>query len=118
MRVMRERLGLPTRWVADTLDVAERSVHRWEAGTAPIPDEIARLLLAWTRHAQAAVDEWVDRVATQIAAQGAPVELTTYRTDVDFDAAQRDTLWPASWHRAIAGRVLERLPDLVVVEYD
>lgn len=81
-KAVRERLGLTTRWVADELGVAERSVHRWEADTSPIPDGVVEALESWeTLH--------VNRVA---AADDVVVIPRT---------GERDGL-PASWWRSVA----------------
>ena len=45
LRCLREWLGLTTRWLADHLDVAERSVHRWESGAYPVPAGVASEVL-------------------------------------------------------------------------
>ena len=43
-------------------------------------------------------------------------EIETYRTDVDY--ARAGGVHPASWHRAICGRVSEAYPDAVVEYWD
>lgn len=109
-RVLREFLGLTTRWMAEHLDVAERTVHRWEDGTSPIPLGVqveVRELAAFTGRI---VDGWV-------AAHSRPRvnrAMQTYRTDTDYHATHQPGggSWSASWHRAMTARVAERVPGL------
>lgn len=108
LRCIRERLGLTTRWLADHLDVAERSVHRWESGAWPVPDGVRRELeVLQARHAGL-----VDQLVAGLVEMPDPV-LTTYRTD--DDAAGCGESMPASWHRALVGRVLEQYRGATVV---
>ena len=92
-RTARERLGLATRWVAETLGVAERSVHRWEADQSPVPAGVAIM-----------VGYWAGQAVRLRHALDADSEIVTYRTDADMHEARPDlAYWPASWHRAVAG---------------
>lgn len=106
-RCLREWLGLTTRWLADKLDVAERTVHRWEADVSPIPAGVADALLALSEQTygilNTAIDEMLDLPDPAIA---------TYRTDEEFAAAQPEAGWPASWHRALCARVADEVPGL------
>jgi DNA-binding transcriptional regulator YiaG len=109
-KVTRERLGLTTRWLADHLAVAERTVHRWEAGQQAVPggvqDELDRLA--------AIAGAAVEQLEAELEQMPDP-HVVTYRTDDDYRAVEPDTDWPASWHRALAARVAERRPDAAVV---
>lgn len=109
LRVVREWLGLTTRWLADHLDVAERSIHRWESGERPIPDGVR---LAVERLEQA-TSEIVEAAVT--ACNDAPDPgLITYRSDGEYAEHHPEQPWPASWHRAVVARVAHEVPGLTI----
>lgn len=109
LKVIREYLGLTTRWLADHLGVAERTVHRWESGASPIPDgvrlEVERLEVATATAVGAAVEACMDLPDPAVV---------TYRTDEEYRARHPEPTWPASWHRAVVARVAEEVPGLVI----
>lgn len=109
LRVVREHLGLTTRWLADHLSVAERSIHRWENGDRDVPDGV-----------RVAVED-LERVTAELvtAAVGACSDardpgMLTYRSDIDYRAAHPVQPWPASWHRALVARVAQEVPGLEI----
>jgi DNA-binding XRE family transcriptional regulator len=109
LKVVREHLGLTTRWLAEHLQVAERTVHRWEMGVSSIPDGVRvtmeRLEQVTAGLVGAAVDACNDaRDPTMI----------TYRTDGDYRAHYPEQSWPASWHRALVARVAHEVPGLAI----
>lgn len=106
-RVVREYLGLPQDWLAAHLQVTERTVRRWEAGTSLIPDGV-RLEL---EDIEARTGEFISRVIDSIMDVPDPV-IVTYRSDDDYRAAHPDQPWPASWHRAVVARVAQEVPAL------
>lgn len=109
-KVVREYLGLTTRWVADHLGVAERSVHRWEAGVSPIPDGVRIQMERWEDDTARSV------VAGVVALMDVPEPaVVTYRTDADYQRAEPGAEWPASWHRAVVARVAAAVPGLLIV---
>lgn len=112
-RLAREHLGLTTRWLADHMGVAERTVHRWEAGTSLVPEgvRIEMDLLA------IATDREVERAVSRCRAQEQPT-LATYRTDRDYLRAEPGQGRPASWHRAVAARVAAKVPHLTVTYWE
>ena len=81
-RATRERLGLTTRWIADELDVNERSVHRWENGQSPIPEGVVGALEEWG----ALHDQYVTEARDPVV-----VPRTGHRGG-----------FPAAWWRAVA----------------
>jgi predicted transcriptional regulator len=97
-RCTRERLGLPIRWVAEELGVQERSVSRWEDGTHPVPQGVADTMKVWAAAADA-----LYREVSVVHPNGEAFR--TYRTDADYRPTGMID-WPASWHRAIAGRLV------------
>lgn len=112
MKVVREWLGLTTAWLANYLDVAERTVHRWESGVSVIPDgvrvSIERLETDTADHVARAVAAYEDmRDPTE-------VPMVTYRTDFDYRAEHPGVAWPASWHRAVCARVAHEIPGITI----
>ncbi len=107
LRVIRERLGITGEWLAAYLGVQGRTWRRWEAGTSPIPDAVTRALEELTAMTEGA--------AAQIVAQlrdTTDPAVIVYRTDEDYWRANPGDARLASWHRAVAARVLEEIPDL------
>lgn len=109
LRVVREHLGLTTRWLAEHLGVQERTVHRWEADVSPIPDGV-----------RCAVEDLEARTAEVVSAAAAACldtpdpAILTYRTDADYREHHPEQPWSASWHRAVTARVAREVPGLVV----
>lgn len=109
LRVVREWLGLTTRWLAEHLGFAERTVHRWESGTSVIPDGVR--LAVEQLEATTAV---VVGAAVQACNDARDPTILTYRTDQEYRAHHPEQSWPASWHRAVVARVAHQVPGLVI----
>ena len=107
LRCLREWLGLTTRWLADHLDVAERSVHRWESGAYPVPAGVASDVLRLSEVAYDVLNGIVDRLL-DLPDPG----VVTYRSDADYRAHHPEQDWPASWHRALCARLADEVPGL------
>lgn len=105
-RIAREDLGLTMEHVAARLGVAERTVRRWEAGTSRIPAGVAEQVGDLTDQADAQVDAW----ATRLLDVAEPVLVIPREGERDG--------WPASWWRALAARIVERVDGLRVVYAD
>lgn len=99
-RCLRESLGISTGWFATYLDIAERTILRWEYGRNPLREHAIATLQAIADDAAAVYDEFAAALATDPAAP-----IRTYRTDDDYRTAEPGSVYPASWHRAIAQRV-------------
>lgn len=113
LRTIREHLGLTTRWVADHLGVAERSVHRWESGERDVPDGVRRQLEQWEIDTATTIDRAV------IGLMDLPdPAVATYRSDEHYRQHEPDALWPALWHRATIARIAERVPGLIIAYRD
>lgn len=108
-RVVREFLGLTTRWVADQLRVAERTVHRWESGVSPIPDGVRMQIEQWEQITAQVVTEGIENLLDL-----PDPALGTYRSDEDYRAAEPGEPWPASWHRAVVARIAQEAPALII----
>lgn len=107
LRCTRECLGLTTRWLAQHLSVAERSVHRWEAETQRIPegvaDEVQRLSALTYEARSELTDKMFDLPEFCVI---------TYRSDGDYRAHEPESDWPASWHRALCARLADEVTGL------
>lgn len=100
-RVLRESVGMTINGTARTLGVSERAVSYWDRGTRPVPAGVVEDVRRWIREA----DQLVDRCVESLAGVPGAV-LVTFR-DNEYDGE-----YPASWHRAVAARVAERVPGL------
>lgn len=109
LRVVREWLGLTTRWLAERLSVQERTVHRWEADASPIPDAIRVTVEQLEADTAAVVSAAVDTLN-----DAADPGILTYRTDADYRVHHPELPWPASWHRAVTARVAHEVPGLPI----
>lgn len=116
LRCLREWLGLTTRWLAEHLDVAERSVHRWESNVQRIPEGVAAEVLRLSQ----LTHEVLDGLALDLLDKTDPGVAVTYRTEEDYHAHRMSILlgeplpveWPASWHRAMCARLVDQVPGL------
>ena len=120
LRCLRERLGLTTRWLAEHLDVAERSVHRWEAGVQRVPDGVAAEVWRMDRVARgelAVMGDHLDHRSFLVTSRSGSLmvvhpSVITYRSDEDYRAHHPEQDWPASWHRALCARLADEVPGL------
>lgn len=110
LKVVREHLGLTTRWLAEHLRVAERTVHRWEMGVSPIPDGVRVAVEALEQETALLVG-----AAADACCDAADPAMLTYRIDADYHTHHPEQLWPASWHRALVARVAHEVPGLEIV---
>lgn len=106
LRCTRERLGLTVPWLVDRLGVSERSAARWEAGVQRVPDGVADAVMSLAAIADLRFDEELARLR-----RDERPAILTYRTDSDL-MRHLSQAWPASWHRALCGRLSEEVDDL------
>lgn len=106
-RCLREQLGLTVAWLFDYLGVGEATVNRWQDGKMNIAPGVVEDMLELEQIAAKAVDAAVARLEDE----DEPV-LRVPRTDAVLLRDNPDDPYPASWHRAIASRVRERVPAL------
>lgn len=107
LRILRESLGLGRMEFATLIGTRSKTVTNWEQGHSNIPPGAFRDALQLCEEMQHIVDAMV----VEYKDQEQPV-LRTYATDEAFRAANPGTRYPASWHRMIAARVLDRVPQL------
>lgn len=100
--VIRERLGLSQRQLATLLGVSSRAVERWERAERGISDKHLTGLEALADRADALVAE---AIAALEAAHVRDQVIIVYRSDAHLREHHPDAPFPASWGRAIAGRV-------------
>ena len=91
LKTAREALGLPSEWVADTAQVALRTVRHWETGATRVPDDVAaavELLAAdICAHARGLLGEHT----------AGPVTLLRYR-DEETLREHTGLAWPPATH--------------------
>lgn len=109
-KVVREFLGLTGDWLARHLRVNPRTVRSWEQGRDPIPDGVRLELEELERRTAAYVNAYIERLMDVPD----PV-VVTYRNDAEYRAADPDSPFPASWHRAVIARVAQEVPALSIV---
>ena len=106
-RCLREFLALSPEWLSEHFDVQERTIHRWSTSDGDVPGEVAERMRLIARDTSAYV--------STLARTGGTV--LTYRNDDQFQRSadisslptnhrQFAAIFPASWHRAVAARVL------------
>lgn len=110
LRCAREYLGLTNAWMANHLGLAHtRKLARMESGQEPITDESAGRVADVYRHTDAAVARLADEIA---ASSGDRYRVYAhdgdYRRSLGPDAGELDLSLPASWHRMVAARALDR----------
>lgn len=113
LRVLTEALGLSRRQVAVLTGYDERTVGRWWNGTSKVPAAV----VAHVQDLAGRTEDLIDTLIRQLGSSQGERCLGTYRTDEAFTASHQDPLLrgvPASWHRAVCGRVLMVLPDVRV----
>ena len=107
LRCLREWLGLTTRWLADHLGVAERSVHRWESGIREVPEGVAAEVLRLSEITYGVLNGLIYQLL-DVPEPG----VYTYMSDADYRSHHPEVDWPASWHRALCARVADEVPSL------
>lgn len=115
-RVVRERLGLTTKWLAEFFGVQHRNVQVWDRGDRPqgVPTARATTL----RELERAARQQVDELGAQLRRRrrdGRPL-LRTYRTDAEYQEHDGGP-YSASWHRALVGRAAEAYDGPVTILY-
>ena len=110
LRCVREWLGLTTRWLADHLGVAERSVHRWESGIREVPEGVAAEVLRLSEITYGVLNGLIDQLL-DVPEPG----VYTYMSDADYRSHHPEQDWPASWHRALCARLADEVPGLRIV---
>lgn len=113
-RIARERLGVSGDWLAAHLGVSGRTVRRWEADTAPVPDGVAADLRAVEEETAAFVAAVVEALRDDGPDDDGARWVTTYASDAALMLEHPDSPRSAGWHRAAMGRVAQALPGVRV----
>ncbi len=114
LKVTLNGLGLPPSFFAEKLGVTMRTVVRWFDGDT-VPPSAVECLDKIRQQTEREIDRLVAKTA--VSSEG-PAVLRTYRTD--GNVGTRDGKWPATWHRLVTYRAMERLREQdreVSVEY-
>jgi transcriptional regulator with XRE-family HTH domain len=127
-RVLRERLGLTTKWLAEFYGVLHRQVQRWDRGertnVAPgraatlrgIPPERAAALRELEQRTRQVIDDMVRELRIQARAKQGPPTIRTYVTDEQYQEHAGGP-WTSSWHRAAVGRAVEAYGRPATIRY-
>ncbi|PMC76768.1 DNA-binding transcriptional regulator [Brachybacterium sp. UMB0905] len=108
-RALREYLGLPGSWLAQHLDVGERTVRKWDQGEAPIPGGVADELQRLATLTRDYVQQHAERLRDDPAGTW-PFEIP--RGTYDLDAMTPATDFPVDWWRNVGARLMEVVPGL------
>jgi transcriptional regulator with XRE-family HTH domain len=127
-RILRERLGLTTNWLADYYGVGHRTVTRWDRGEKTpgprgkvvvlqsIPPERAAAL----RELEQRTDQVIDGIARELRTQASAKEglptVQTYVTDEQYQEHEAGP-WTSAWHRAVVGRAVEAYGRPAIIRY-
>lgn len=107
VRAIRQGLGVTAEWLANHLDVQTRTVQRWESGDNDVKPSAAEAILSLEAEATEQVAAHVEAFTT--AGGPAPKALTIKDASQSADR-------PSGWHRMIAFRVRQELPDLRIID--
>lgn len=111
---MREFLGLTTEWLADYAGVNERRLARMEVGREEvIPDPVLDAIEELYEDTEAVVERYIQKYALLMQSREF-IEFPVYRTDAEYHAAHKTARHPARWHRAVARRVADAVPGVVL----
>ena len=110
--VIRETLGLTGPWIARVVGTATRNERRWEADDYRVPDHASQKVYELANFAEQAVDDLVARCRLVNVPRGTPGVILYRNDDTYARNAPPGEPYPARWHRAIAGRALDRVPGL------
>ena len=113
-RIARERLGVPGDWLATQIGVTGRTVRRWEADRAPVPEGVEADLRAVEEETAAFVAAVVEALRDDEPDDDGARWVTTYASDAALVLEHPDSPWTAGWHRAAMGRVAQALPGVRV----
>lgn len=109
-RVRIEALGFSQDDAAAALGVTGRTVRRWIAGTTDVPEGVADELASIERETSDYVQAGISALQKQGADSGGLAWLTTYQNNEAYHTAYPKAAYPASWHRAVMGRVCAAVP--------
>lgn len=125
LKIRREALGLSGDDLAQACNVEPRSLRRWEAGQAPVPDFVDDVLL----ELEGFTDDLVETEVTNTLALieqltsehgNPPAEITipAFATDSALWAAKPHLHpFPASWFRRVCWRIGEEIPEDIDVVF-
>ena len=112
-KVAREFLGFTGDWLADWFSVNPRTVRGWEQGRSPVPTDVCKVMGDFLGEAADIVGDEVE----ELLEVPGPVYVT-FRDDDEYHNAYPKVPYPASWHRALAGRIAQAVPGLRVMYHD
>lgn len=124
VRVLREALGLSPKWIAERLGYrSDRHYRAIEAAEAPVPARLLALLHELEALQEAEVEEWLAQIFESLGVDEAGEDYLEQLDEADWPTLEVPRLddpageFPASWYRAIAGRVRWELAGCCWIEY-
>ena len=124
-RVLTESLGLSPRWLAERLGLkSDRHLRAIDAGEAPVSVRYATLLHELESRHEAEVDGWLARIFEGLGIDEADDDYLEQLDEADWPTLIVPRLddpadeFPASWYRALAGRVRWELNGFCWIEYE
>ena len=112
MQVTREWLGLNRKWLSGHLQISERRLLRMEAEQESIPSGVVSFLDELNAHTKSVVDEQVAKYRRLVKTSDGDVLYRTWR-DSTYEGE-----YCASWHRGVAARVADAVPQLVLTYWE
>jgi hypothetical protein len=111
----REFLGLSKAWLAECTTVDERRIRRMELGQEEtIPAKIPKLLDEVYDDTTRTVKQLVEKYRL-LAKTREVIEYPVYRNDDEYRKAHPHSRYPAGWHRMVAMRVADAVPEVALV---
>lgn len=108
-KTLREKLGLPSSWVARRLDVNPRTLDRWEASNDPAKPDHADLLLRANDDWEQMLDDLLDEITVVQGEDDGVVDLLTYASDAALLVKHEGFTYPARFHRSMMRAAFEVL---------
>lgn len=89
---IRHITGMSQRYVAEQLEVQEKSVKLWERGVRPVPPEVTEWANAQLARFNDAVDDTVEQTLAMAGDldEAPAIDVTYYRTQGQYDRLGRD----------------------------
>lgn len=113
LKCLREFLGLSSSWLAEHVHCDERRLQRMEMGQEEIPEAIGLAMDQIYTDTLDAVDRLTEKYRAQLSNKvDGEVVMPVYRNDAEYARAFKHARFPVRWHRQVAARVADRLPEL------
>ena len=115
LKAAREYLGLSWSWTAEYLQCDERRLQRMEVDQEVVPAAIAGAIDDLYEETADYVRRMIDKYRSQVEARGDGVTFATYRSDTEYQKANKHGRFQARWHRMAAQRIVDAVPGVILV---